>query len=234
MVDYVLEENLLTSQEPNDRCARVVNVRSYNGNDLIERIAKSNIGISKAEAAAMVEAMTETVLEWLGDGASINLPFVHLHPSIPGAYKEGEYPHNAVIRATPSKEVTELAKKISLRHVEPISPIRIETIYDVKSDTLNSMITSGGTVKIKGHNLKIQGTNPTVGVEFINANAPSSIYPVALQDVVINNPSELMLIAPAIASGEEVLLKITTQFSSSKKDLKLPRSTTFEKRLIVI
>jgi hypothetical protein len=41
---------------PNDRRARVVNVQSRSESDLAEAIAKRNIGISKAEALAMLEA----------------------------------------------------------------------------------------------------------------------------------------------------------------------------------
>jgi hypothetical protein len=234
MVDYVMEDNLLTPQEPNDRYARVVNTRSYSENELAEAIAKHNIGISKAEALAMLEASAEIQLGWLAEGFSINMRLAHFHPAIPGKFLEGEYPHEAVIKITASKEVAELAKKIPLRHVEPVSPIRIETVHDVKSNTVNSMITGGGTVKIKGHNLKIAGIDPTVCAEFVNADNPSSAYPVSMQDIVVNNPSELMLIAPFMSSGEEVRLRITTQYSAGAKDLKAPRSVTFEKRLTVV
>jgi hypothetical protein len=50
MIDYVLENNLLTKDKPNDRYARVVNQRSRTENDLADAIARRNIGISKAEA----------------------------------------------------------------------------------------------------------------------------------------------------------------------------------------
>jgi hypothetical protein len=234
MIDYVMEDNLLTPQNPNDRSARVVNGRSYTAKDLAEAISKSNIGISKAEALAMLEAEADIKLRWLAEGFSINTRLEHFHPSIPGTFLEGEYPHEAVIRITPSKEVAELAKKIPLRHVEPVSPLRIEIVHDVKSNTVNNKITGGGTVKIKGHNLKVAGTDSTVGVEFVNAYTPTTTHPVAAEDLVVNNPSELMIIAPIMTSGEEVYLKVTTQYMKSVKDLKTPRSVTFEKRLTVV
>jgi hypothetical protein len=105
MIDYVLEDNLLTPKEPNDRRARVVNVQSRSESNLAEAISRRNIGISKAEALAMLEAASEIQLEWLAEGHSINLRLAHFHPSIPGAFEEGEYPKDAVIRITASKEV---------------------------------------------------------------------------------------------------------------------------------
>jgi hypothetical protein len=234
MIDYVLEDNLLTPKEPNDRRARVVNVQSRSESDLAEAISRRNIGISKAEALAMLEAASEIQLEWLAEGHSINLRLAHFHPSIPGAFEEGEYPKDAVIRITASKEVAEMAKTISLRHVEPVSQISIEFVHDVKSDTTNDKVTSCGSVKITGHNLKVTGIDPSVGVEFISVEDPEAIYPVPAQDIVINNPSELLIVAPQMVTGEEVHLKVTTQYSKSLKDLKSPRSVTFDKKLTVI
>jgi hypothetical protein len=219
---------------PNDRYARVVNVQSRSESDLAEAISRRNIGISKAEALAMLEAASEIQLEWLSEGHSINLRLAHFHPSIPGAFDEGEYPKDAVIRITASKEVSEVAKKIPLRHVEAVNPIHISFVHDVKSDTTNDKVTRGGSVKITGHNLKVTGKEPSVGIEFISVEDPEAIYPVAVQDIVINNPSELLIVAPQMVTGEEVRLKVTTQFSNSTKPLKTPRSITLEKTLTVI
>jgi hypothetical protein len=233
MIDYVLEENLLTQDKPNDRRARVVNVHSYTEEDLAEAIAKRNIGISKPEALAMLEAASEIQLEWLASGDSINLRLVHFHPSIPGNYEEGEYPKEAVIKITPSKEAAEVAKKIHLRHVEAVNPMRIDFINDVKSNTTNDKVTRGGTVKITGHNLKVVGDAPTVRAEFISVEDPEANYSIPAQDIVINNPSELMVIAPAMVLDELVVFKVTTQYSGSSI-LKVPRSITFEKELTVV
>jgi hypothetical protein len=233
-VEYVLEDNVLTQKDPNDMYARVVNARSRTKADLAKAISERNIGISMPEALAMLEAAAEIMLEWLVNGDSINMRLAHYHHSVPGSFHEGEFPREAAIRITASKEVAELAKTIPLRRVEPVNPIRVESVHDVKSDTQNSMITSGGSVKVKGHNIRVAGTEPTVGVEFVNADNPAYVYPVPAEDLVVNNPSELIVIAPAMSSGEEVLLKITTQYSNGVKDLKTPHSTTFVKKLTVV
>jgi hypothetical protein len=107
-------------------------------------------------------------------------------------------------------------------------------VHDVKSDTTNNSVTSGGSVKISGHNLKITGIDPSVGIEFVSVEDPEAVYPVAVQDIVINNPSELLIIAPMMISGEEVMLKVTTQYSHGAKALKAPRSVTFERKLSVV
>jgi hypothetical protein len=231
-MDYILIDNVLTPLEPNDRRAQVVNARSYNKTDLATAIAKANIGISMPEALAMIEARDEIILGWIAEGHSVNLRLEHIHASIPGKFFEGEFPREAAIRITASKEVNDLAKSIPLRQVEPVSSIRVESVHDVKSDTLNSTITSGGSVKIKGHNIRVTGEDPSVGVEFVNADNPAIVYPVAPEDLVVNNPSELIIVAPAMSPGEEVLLKVTTQYAGTK-DRKDAHSAIFTKRLVV-
>jgi hypothetical protein len=234
MIDYVLENNPLTKENLNDRRARVVNVHSYTEEDLAEAIAKRNMGISKPEALAMLAAATEIQMEWITSGNGINLRLAHFHPSIPGTFEEGEYPKEAIYRVTPSKEVAAAAKTITLRHVEPVSPIRIEFVNDVKSNTTNDRITGGGTVKILGHHLKIAGTGEfAVGVEFVSVDT-GTVYTVPEQDLIINHPSEVMIIAPPMTSGEKVILKITTQYSGGTTLLKKPRSITLEKDLTVV
>jgi hypothetical protein len=234
MIDYVLENNLLTKDKPNDRRARVVNQHSYTENDLAEAIARRNIGISKPEALAMLEAAAEIQLEWIAAGCSINLRLAHFHPSIPGTFEEGEYPKEAVTKITASKELAERAKKIPLRHVDAVNPVRIDFIHDVKSNTTNDKVTRGGTVKITGHNLKIAGDLPSVGAEFISREDPEAIYPVPAVDIIANNPSELVVIAPAMVAGEPVVFKVTTQYSSGGTLLKTPHSITFDRVLTVV
>jgi hypothetical protein len=229
MIDYVLEDNRLTQDDPNDRYARVVNVHSFTENDLAEAIAKRNLGISKPEALAMLEAASEIQLEWLASGNAVNLKLAHYHYGIPGAFKEGEHPTEAVIHITPSKELAAAAKQNTLRHVEPTVQLSVDYVDDVKSGTTNEFITKGGNVKIFGHNLKIAGTKPGVGIEFISVEDPEAIYPVPAVDIIINNPSELLIVAPQMVTNEPVQLKITTQYAgNANKLLKEPRSVIFD------
>ena len=51
-------------------------------------------------------------------------------------------------------------------------------------------------------------------------------------DIVINNPSELMIIIPALPAGT-YQLEVTTQYSMGKQWLKEPRTSVFEKTLTV-
>jgi hypothetical protein len=168
MIKYVLENNVLTKKDPNDRYARVVEVRSRTEEDIAE-----------------------------------------------------------------AKELSEAIKKTPLQHTEPVSPLRIEFVYDQQSSTTNDKVTRGGTVKITGHNLKIAGEDPAVGVEFISMEDPEANYKVPSKNILINNPSELMIIAPMMVVNEKVKVKVATQYTTGAL-LKKPRAYTFDRELTVV
>ena len=71
MIDYVFEENLLTKDKSNDRSAHVVNQHSYTEEDIAAAIAEGNIGISKAEALAALEAEAEIIKKWIAPSCRI-------------------------------------------------------------------------------------------------------------------------------------------------------------------
>jgi hypothetical protein len=106
-------------------------------------------------------------------------------------------------------------------------------VHDVKTNTTNDKITQGGTVKITGHNLKIVGTDPSVRAEFVSYKDPGIFYPIPPIDVITNNPSELMVIAPKMVTGGPVLFRVTTQYSGTTV-LKTSRSVTSDRMLIVV
>jgi urease gamma subunit len=224
MINYVLLSNHISQEKPNARCARVVSNRSYTEADVAETIAQRNIGINKAEALAMMEAITEIEYEWLQAGYSVKLRMMHLHPTIPGLYEAGEYPHEATIRITPSKETRKIARQIKLNHVESALTIDVNYVYDQRSDTTNDKVSSGGIIRITGHNIKIEGVLPQIGVEFLSLENPKVTYRIPTTDFIVNRSSEIIAIAPQMTAGEKVQMRITTQFSHSSKPLKTPRS----------
>jgi hypothetical protein len=231
MVDYILKPNPLINNGLSERYARVVHRHAYSENDLAEAIANRNMGISKAEALAMLEAQAEIQSQWLIDGCAINMQLMHIHPAIRGSYSDGELPEEVVIKISPSKKLAQKARQITLRHVESSLTMSINSVHDVKSGTSNDRITCGNPVKVSGHCLKIKGELSPTGVEFVCVDKPKTVYPVPARDLIINKPSLLIFTVPPIPADTKVQLRITTQYAGSAILLKTPRSTTFQTEL---
>jgi hypothetical protein len=109
------------------------------------------------------------------------------------------------------------------------SGITISHVVDSKTGSVNDLLTPGGTLKIKGGKLKIAGDHPLVGVFF--ENAAEQTTQVAPNDIVVNNPSELIVQIPALSAGAYKLL-IRSQYSGAAM-LKEPRTCVYEKTLTV-
>ncbi|MDR0768427.1 MAG: DUF4469 domain-containing protein, partial [Dysgonamonadaceae bacterium] len=126
------------------------------------------------------------------------------------------------------------AKKTVLEETSAHDQLAIKFVIDMETNRFNETVTEYGTFKIAGHNLKIAGTDPSVGIEFLSLEDLDCVYRVESRHIAVNNPSELVFTAPWMVLGEEVEVRVTTQFTAGGKPLKKPRSVTFDKALTVL
>jgi hypothetical protein len=106
----------------------------------------------------------------------------------------------------------------------------IAQVLDVRTGSVNDLLTPLRNLKITGHKIKVAGDDPDVGVYFINS-ATTERTQVEAEDIVTNNPSEVIVVTPALAAGT-YQVEIVTQFTVGTL-LKDPRTTTFDKVLTV-
>jgi hypothetical protein len=87
-------------------------------------------------------------------------------------------------------------------------------------------------LRISRHKLKIAGNETINGVSFINQDTQERTH-VDASDLITNNPSELVIVTPALTQGT-YKLEITTQFSNDKTHLlKVPCIGVFDRILTV-
>ena len=101
---------------------------------------------------------------------------------------------------------------------------------DVKTGSVNDLLTPNRNLRISGSKLKIAGDNPANGVFFVNQETQERTA-VDVTDIATNNPSEVMIIIPELAAGT-YRLEIVTQYSSGK-NLKQSRMASFDRVLTV-
>jgi hypothetical protein len=102
----------------------------------------------------------------------------------------------------------------------------IGQITDVKTGSVNHLITPERNLKISGHKVKIVGDDEANGVYFVN-QATGEHTKVDSRDIAVNSPSELIVTTPALATGT-YLIEITTQFSGGGRPLNTPRTDMFD------
>ncbi len=231
-----LYPNLLT-EDPNDFAARVISERSLN----VSEICKEAVGRGGAQTTA--EAMEHNVNLFLKemayqlcDGFSVNTGYFTASTQIRGVFNSAGETFNSEKHSIlfQFNQGETLRKELANITVEVTgvgdASLTVNEVIDVKTGSVNDLITANRNLKIRGYKLKIVGESPNNGITFVNL-ANNERTKVDISDIVTNNPSELIIVTPALKAGT-YQLEITTQYAVGSL-LKEPRTFLFEKVLTV-
>lgn len=234
-----LYDNLLTKDNPNDYIARTVSERSLGIKQICESAA--NRGGADVSAAAMEHATSLFLKEMayqLCDGYSVNTGYFTASAQIRGVFDSptetySPAKHNILFQFNQGEKLRAEIPTIEVNILGVADAFAaILQVTDVKSGTVNDVLTPERNLKISGSKLKIAGDNPDNGIFFINT-ATNARVTVDSRDMVINNPSELVVVIPPLLAGT-YRLEVVTQFSGGNVLLKDPRSAVFDKDLTVL
>jgi hypothetical protein len=140
--------------------------------------------------------------------------------------------------ATEFHQGAELRKELSAVTVSILgkaeSSFFIAQVTDMRTGSVNDLLTPGRNAKIAGGKLKIAATaekEAVCGVYFVNADTAERVK-VDAADVVENQNAHLLVVVPALAAGT-YHLAVSTQYSTGTSLLKERRTTALDKPLTV-
>ncbi|WP_462319739.1 DNA-binding domain-containing protein [Marinilabilia sp.] len=230
--------NLLTD-DPNDYSARVDSEKSLSTRDIC------NSAVTRGGAATTAESMEYHVDLFfkemgyqLSNGFSVNTGYFTAGALIKGVFNSpGESfdpnKHSVLFQFNQGALLREEIQNINveIQGVADTGTVIMEVV-DVKSGSVNDVVTPGRNLRIRGTKVKIDGDHPEVGVSFVNTST-GDVVKVDPTDIVENMPSELIIFTPELEAGT-YNVKVTTQFSGNSSSLlKDPRTTVFEHQLTV-
>jgi hypothetical protein len=178
--------------------------------------------------------INETVYQLL-DGFSVQMgDFFSIHTRVSGTY-HGAHDHigaeNLHIAFRTLGRLKELLLKVEIQN-EGIAGdgAYIDEIIDVHTDSLNSALTPGNMAHILGNKIKVEGSDPAVGVWFVSEATGNARTKVG-EHLGINKSTEIMALIPALSAGM-YKLEIVTQYTNGIP-LKEPRTIQAESLLTV-
>jgi predicted histone-like DNA-binding protein len=92
--------------------------------------------------------------------------------------------------------------------------LRITWIADMLSGTANRTLTPGGTVKLSGERMRIEGADPAVGLKLLHVET-QTLHGVALTSVPVNKAREVIFAVPFGLPDGHWQIRIVTQFSGT-------------------
>ncbi|MCD9855161.1 DUF4469 domain-containing protein [Epilithonimonas sp. JDS] len=232
-----LYDNVLTKDNPNDYIARTVSERSLN----VKEICEAAVSRGGADVAAQtMEHATELFLKEMAyqlcDGYSVNTGYFTASTNIRGVFgspSETFDPakHNILFQFNQGEKLrAEIDNiEVNILGVADASAVILQ-VRDVRTDSVNDLLTPGKNLKILGSKIKVWGDSRSNGV-FLVDNTTQDRIQVDESDMVNNNPSELIIVIPELPAGT-YKLEIVTQYAGSSQ-LKDPRIISFDKLLTV-
>jgi hypothetical protein len=231
-----LYDSVLTAN-PNGLIARIISEKSLNVNDVSLSAEK------RGGATISAQAMTNAVNQWLKemgyllcDGFSVNTGWFTASANIRGVFdspaeKFSPAKHSVIFTFN---QGALLRKEIAGVEVQILGvadkAMMIAQVTDIKTGTVNNLLTPNRNLRIAGAKIKIAGDNPAIGIFFVNGDTGERLR-VHSSETVINNPSDLLIVIPELAAGT-YRLEITTQFTGNAL-LKEPRTAVFDYPLTV-
>jgi hypothetical protein len=234
-----LYDNVLTKDNQNDLIARISSDRSLN----IAQV--SDIAVKRGGANISAASMTHAVELWLGEMAyqlcddfAVNTGYFTAKMHINGVFDSPNERFNPE-KHTLSVDFQQgalLRKELQRVDVEILgvadTALAVLQVTDVKSGSINDLITPNRNLRIVGQKLKIVGEDEANGVYFVNQDTQVRTK-VDASDMVTNNPSELIIVIPVLTAGSYLLEVVTQYGGNSKVMLKESRKAIFNKTLTV-
>jgi predicted histone-like DNA-binding protein len=198
--------------------------------------------VSPADTEAVLESLGGIFPEKLSKGEAIHLKGVGTFRSVissDGVLNPEDF-HPSHIKGvhivyTPDTRIMQGLEHIhfedsGIRGGEGLS---ISWLEDLLSGTANERLSKGGTVKLTGTRMKIDGTDPSVGLKLIHIETQAATV-IPLNTIPVNKANEIIFTVPATLVAGTYQVRLVTQFSGSKSPLKSPRTFTYEPLLTVV
>jgi hypothetical protein len=232
-----LYENLLT-EDKNDFAARVSAERTLSVRDICQSaVARGGADINAAAMEHAVDLFHREMAYRLCDGFSVNTGWYGASMHIRGVFDSPAEPFNPEKHSILAEfhQGAELRRELAAVSVSILGRAEanffIAQVTDMRTGSVNDLLTPGRNARIAGSKLKIAGKDDACGVYFANADTQERIK-VDTMDIVENQNARLLVVIPALAAGT-YKLEITTQYTGGSASLKEPRTTVFDRSLTV-
>jgi len=209
MLKYLLIENGMVA-DTKSCIALVSSPESKNLDDVISFMVSEGTGLTRPQALAYFEKLTQTIMYFVGQGHSVTTPLFRVRPTITGLFanKNDSFDasrHQINFRATAGLRLREQVPDIKLEKVKVSqqSPTPI-TFIDAFSGESNLTATSGGIGVLYGNLLRFDTNDVQQGVFFTPVDTSKNEVRADIYSGI--KPSEIHFQIPNMQTGDYYLV----------------------------
>ena len=224
------------TERTDDYYLRAKTVGSLSLQDLAREYA-AQTNRNADEVYAIINGLEQLKADAVASGYIVSTPTTLIRPGASGTVMEAEL--SQAVDRTKVKVYATLSMGTDLREAMNSCRVEIFTQPAVVGPLLNGAVAQtraadgtvatkapqpGKNIRLTGRNIKIAGTDPTVGVTFTSVENPDTTVFIPLEDITVNEPKQLIFVLPAEVTDGLWRVKVTTQFSSGRHIIDTPRS----------
>ena len=230
-----IRKNQLTD-DPNDYMASVAVSGSIGVSDIVDELQKEGMEIKRETVIDIISRFNRKAADLVLSGYNVNTGLVYMRPVVKGVFYDKTWKPETNPVYIAINQGLDLRNAVAETVVEILGeqadPLEILSITDNTTGKTDGTLTPGRNAELKGSYMRIAGDNPDCGIYFKNV-ATQAITKLAPGDIVLNEPSRLLILVPATLNKGEYELILTTQFTSGNITLKTPRTVIFGTPVVV-
>jgi len=205
MIKYQLIESSLAT-EPGACHAIVSSSDSRNLDQILQHMISEGTGLTKPQAMAYFEKLSQSILYFLEYGFSITTPLFKIRPAINGKFNnmEDAYDsnrHQLNYRFSPGLRFRNMTSGFKIEKIEASSQAPAPTSFtDANNEGRNETATPGSMGLLRGKRMRFDKDDVKQGVFFESLDNPENVVrAVQYSDM---NPSKLHFLVPVLPAGE--------------------------------
>ena len=243
-------ENNLTPDIPDDYTLRVkTQAASLDVSAIAREVARQQGKYEEDEISLLLNKTCEVIADAVASGYIVNLPVALIQPTATGVVMKSELsqaPDRDKIKVnasfTPGKLLREALASARLElfsQPAPVGPllngaVSTRTATPAADGTTTRVpLEAGDMCVLTGRNLKLAGTDPSVGILLTSVDNASKTFFIAPSRVSPNEPRRLQFVLPAAMTEGAWTVQVTTQYSSGGRLVTTPRTTMMDAPLII-
>lgn len=221
-----LANNTVTGESNGDKILVLESAGNLTLDDVLSEMKKEDTGLRKETLAHAVDLFHRTLAELVLSGYSINTGLFRMVPQFKGLIENGVWnpdTNSIYILMQQDKVLREAIAETSVKILgEKGASAYILGSQDTTTRATDGSATPGRTFRLKGKNIRVAGTDESVGVYLVASDGSKT--KLGMDRVVANNPSEVIVLLPSDLAEGNYELQIVTQYSGGTKQLKAPRT----------
>lgn len=224
-----LRKNQLTD-DPNDYMASIIVNGSVGINTIVDELQNEGMELKCETVIDIISRFNRKAADLVLSGYNVNTGLVYMRPVIKGVFYDKTWnpaTNSVYITINQSMDLRNAVAETVVEIMgEQADPLEILSLTDKTTGKTDGTLTPGRNAELKGSYLKIAGENPDCGIAFKNMST-QAITKLTLADIVLNEPSRLMIFVPSTLEAGEYELSVSTQYSGGGKPLTQSRTAIF-------